>query len=66
MSRFLTCRAEIMTTDGEILEIEYGSFYPLGSRGNYLDMAWRAALKYDIQIESAAVDSIHLHYNETE
>ena len=66
MSSFRGCHAEIMTTDGEVYEIEYGSFYPLGSRGNYLDMAWRAALKYDIQIESAAVDSIHLRYKERE
>ena len=66
MSRFRSCLAEIMTTDGEIIEVEYGSFYPLGSRGNYLDMTWRASLKYDIQIESAAVDSIHLRYKERE
>lgn len=56
------CIAEILTADGDVKEIEYKSIYSIGSRGNLLDMEWRASMMYDIPINSTAIDSIHIKY----
>ena len=36
------CIGQIVTKDGEIDHVVYKSSYPIGTRGNFLDLQWKA------------------------
>lgn len=36
------CIGQIVTLSGDIQHVVYKSMYPIGTRGNFLDLQWRA------------------------
>lgn len=57
------CIGQIVTTDGDIEHIIYKSTYPVGSRGNFLDLQWKACgqLGYS-SLESPDILSLFIRY----